>query len=50
MENIPAGDLLFYIKKSNGFDESIIKQIASEILFGLKLMHKEGVIYRGLKA
>jgi serine/threonine protein kinase len=50
MENISAGDLLFYIKKSNGFNESVIKQIASEILFGLKLIHKQGVIFRGLKA
>lgn len=44
------GDLFFYLKRKDiVFEENVIKNLIAEIILGIKLLHKFGIIYRGVK-
>jgi len=53
MDYVPGGELFTYLRiqrrVGSCFNELQIKFYASEIIIGLHLLHKNGVIYRDLK-
>lgn len=49
MEYCPYGDLGTYLKTQGPVPENTVKDIASQILQGLSLMHAEGFAHRDLK-
>lgn len=47
MEYLPLGDLYYIFKKKDSpFSEETIVNIASEIVIGLEVLHKQGIVYR----
>lgn len=50
MEYLPMGDLYFYLRKKEvAFAEADIQNIAAEIVVGLDILHRHGIVYRELK-
>lgn len=49
MEYIQGGELFYYIKKYNHFDEETVRFFAGEIIIALKHLHDKDILYRDLK-
>jgi serine/threonine protein kinase len=50
MEHLSKGDLYFYLRKKEvAFAEADIQNIAAEIVVGLDILHRHGIVYRELK-
>jgi serine/threonine protein kinase len=50
MEYLPMGELYFYLRRKEiPFPEALIRGVVAEIIVGMGVLHKFGVVYRELK-
>ena len=50
MEYLSKGDIYFYFKKKEvKFSEDVVRNLISEIVYGVEVLHSYGIIYRELK-
>ncbi len=50
MEYLSKGDIYFYLKKKLvKFSEDVIRDLITEIVYGVEILHSYGIIYRKLK-